>query len=62
MVTGRAAKIPAAKRRPRQGGSIAWADAEPGAPLDADFRQFADRSVIVHIAPRGSTTVQVKAN
>jgi hypothetical protein len=41
---------------------FAWADAEPDAPLDADFRrQFADRAVIVHIAPRGGTTVQVKA-
>jgi len=39
-----------------------WAHAEPGAPLDADFRrQFADAPSFLHIAPRGSTTVQVKA-
>jgi len=41
---------------------FAWADAEPGAPLDPDFRrQFAERAVTVHIAPRSSATVQVKA-
>jgi protocatechuate 3,4-dioxygenase beta subunit len=40
---------------------FAWADAEPGAPLDPGFRrQFADRAVTVHIAPRGSAMVQVK--
>ena len=42
----------------RQGARIVEAEG----PLDADFRrQFADAPSFLHIAPRGSTTVQVKA-
>jgi hypothetical protein len=40
---------------------FAWADAEPGAPLDADFRRpFEERAVSVHIAPAGSATAKLK--
>jgi hypothetical protein len=41
---------------------FAWADAEPGAPLDPGFRRsFREHAVSVHIAPNGSATVELKA-
>src|SRR5947209_2966861 len=41
---------------------FAWEDAEPGAPLDPEFRRpFADRAATVHVAPNGGESLQLKA-
>ena len=61
-VTGREGKFELRDLAPGDYRVFAWEDAEPGAPLDADFRKpFEKQAASVRVAANGHETIQLKA-
>ncbi len=61
-VAGREGKFELRDLAPGDYQVFAWEDAEPGAPLDADFRKpFEKQAASVRVAANGRETIQLKA-
>jgi hypothetical protein len=61
-VAGREGKFEVRDLAPGDYRVFAWEDAEPGAPLDADFRKpFEKQAASVRMAANGRETIQLKA-